>query len=595
MVLGDYDEVPPAVTPPAAVLEEPPLVAAAAVADAPTPSVMADAGADAGGVLGNDQDDVGASLPATPPPPVADAPVVDPPTAPLPLSFSTEELAAPDDPPALTTCPICFDDVPAADMVGVARCSHRTCRPCLSRFWSEAILERATPFPRCVAVGCGAYASDADVAGVTGGDATRRLRHLRSIRPHRAADGRRLHCAADGCWEALPPPPPGAAEPVSECPRCGAATCGRCGAGAHPGRGCGRPLTCARQERLYAAWAVGRVGVCSYCGVHVERRGGCTSVRCRMCRRTFSFRPFGSAGEAAAAAVVPSGDGVGGGEGGGGGGGAPVRRSGAARVVAALAGVDEGGPPSWGRLGRTLGMCLVLMTWGAGMTGLPLWLLWEDGALDWELLPLAGVGFGMLLLAGAAGILACTRELPELVWPRRGGGGGGGGAPPHVDWAWAWGARGGSDGAALDRCPPWPCVRCVCRCGGAALAGLWRGLWRLWCAVGWSFCWWAAAACFPIDHGRRCILGDAWFGKMVQPVGSAMDSRGARGGLVCARACVYFVGGALLLCLRFAYCLNAVRALAPVGSVFFCLSFVPWSCARVLPMVPDWTSVQRCA
>ena len=209
MVLGDYDEVPPAVTPPAAVLEGPPPVAAAAVADAPTPSVMADADADAGGVLVNDQDDVGASLPATPPPPVADATEVDPPTVSLPPSSSTEELVAPDDPHALTTCPICFDDVPAADMVGVARCSHRTCRPCLSRFWSQAILERATPFPRCVAVGCGAYASDADVAGVTGGDAARRLRHLRSLRPHRAADGRRLHCAADGCWEALPPPPPG--------------------------------------------------------------------------------------------------------------------------------------------------------------------------------------------------------------------------------------------------------------------------------------------------------------------------------------------------------------------------------------------------
>eukprot|EP00168_Porphyra_purpurea_P002084 TRINITY_DN1244_c0_g1_i10.p3 TRINITY_DN1244_c0_g1~~TRINITY_DN1244_c0_g1_i10.p3 ORF type:complete len:150 (-),score=37.89 TRINITY_DN1244_c0_g1_i10:114-563(-) len=149
-----------------------------------------------------------------------------------------------------------------------------------------------------------------------------------------------------------------------------------------------------------------------------------------MCRRTFSFRPFGSAGEAAAAAVVPSGDGVGGGEGGSGGGPA-VRRSGPARVVAALAGVDGGGPPSWGRLGRTLGMCLVLMTSGAGMTGLPLWLLWEDGAL--ELLPLAGVGFGMLLLAGAAGIMACTRELPELVHPPEGGRGGGGEAHPHVD------------------------------------------------------------------------------------------------------------------------------------------------------------------
>lgn len=360
-----------------------------------------------------DNDDAAATT--RPPLPLLDDLVAVPPDAPPPPPDEVPQSAVVGDDgggAGITTfCPICLDDVPTTAVVGVARCAHRTCRPCLSRFWSEAILDRSVPFPRCVAPGCGAYASDADVAGVVGDVATRRLRHLRSLRPHRAADGRRLHCAADGCWEALPPPPPGAADPVSACPRCGAATCGRCGAGWHPGRGCGRPLVCARQERLYAAWAVGRVGVCAYCGVHVERRGGCTSVRCRMCRRTFAFRPFGSAGEAAAAAVVPAGEGAGAAGEAGDGRAAGDRRSGPGRVVAALAGVDEGGPPSWGRLARTLGLCGVLATWGAAMAGLPLWLVWGDeGELDWEVLPLAGVGFGMLLLSWAAVVTAVTRE-----------------------------------------------------------------------------------------------------------------------------------------------------------------------------------------
>ncbi|KAK1865264.1 hypothetical protein I4F81_007797 [Pyropia yezoensis] len=379
------------------------LAAAAAVAAAAVAAAAEATNAEAGVA----RSAVGASSPPPLPPTGSQAASPDAPSA-----LPNKEIPQPavvdgDGGGAAIRCPVCLDDVPTALAAGVARCAHRTCRPCLARFWSEAILERSTPFPRCVAPGCGAYASDADVAGVVGEAATRRLRHLRSLRPHRAADGRRLHCAVDGCWEALPPPPPGAADPVSACPRCGAATCGRCGAGGHPGRGCGRPLVCARQERLYAAWAVGRVGVCAYCGVHVERRGGCTSVRCRMCRRTFAFRPFGSAGEAAAAAVVPSADVAA-----AGGAAAGDRRSGPGRVVAALAGVDEEGPPSWGRLARTLGLCGVLATWGAAMAVLPLWLVWEDEALDWEVLPLAGVGFGMLLLSWAAVVTAVSREWP---------------------------------------------------------------------------------------------------------------------------------------------------------------------------------------
>lgn len=178
--------------------------------------------------------------------------------------------------------------------------------------------------------GCPLYASEDAVARLVAPVTAQRMRQLRALKPVRAADGRRMYCVAERCYEQLPPPPPpqqqeqgdgGAADedgepprasaegaegedepaesPVSFCPECGQGACLKCGGAAHAGRTCGKPDEPERHMKMYAEYAVGRVAACPWCGIHVEVEGdSCRNVVCIKCRRGFEFRPFQTADEA---------------------------------------------------------------------------------------------------------------------------------------------------------------------------------------------------------------------------------------------------------------------------------------------------------
>lgn len=205
------------------------------------------------------------------------------------------------------TCIICLEDCEVAALANVLRCAHPVCTDCLRTMWSRNIDKSSEPFPRCPMPGCDAYASDAAVASIVSHQMLRKMRHLRSLKPARTADGRRMFCIADGCLEQMPPPPPrlegeggggggagtgGHEDFASTCPECMQGICLRCGCAEHAGSGCIKPLTSDRQDFLYHAYAVGRVSECPRCGVHIERNGGCNTMTCSQCRWKFEFRPF---------------------------------------------------------------------------------------------------------------------------------------------------------------------------------------------------------------------------------------------------------------------------------------------------------------
>lgn len=210
-------------------------------------------------------------------------------------------------------CIICLEDCDVAAMANVLLCAHPVCTDCLGTMWSRNIDKSSEPFPRCPMPGCDAYASDAAVASIVSQQTLRRMRHLRSIKPARTADGRRMFCIAEGCLEQLPPPPPrlgnegggggevgtdGHDDFVSTCPECRQGVCMRCGCAEHARSGCVKPLTSERQDRLYHSYVVGRVSECPRCGVHIERNGGCNTMTCRQCQWKFEFRPFKNVAEA---------------------------------------------------------------------------------------------------------------------------------------------------------------------------------------------------------------------------------------------------------------------------------------------------------
>ena len=121
----------------------------------------------------------------------------------------------------------------------------------------------------------------------------------RSPPPPQAADAARLPSPPPLVPNVVPPatagvPPP--AWPSVVCPRCAALTCGRCGAAAHDGD-CAVALVHPAASAAYVAWAVGVAGACPYCGAPAVREGGCDSVSCGNCHRSYNFRPFSSTDE----------------------------------------------------------------------------------------------------------------------------------------------------------------------------------------------------------------------------------------------------------------------------------------------------------
>ncbi|OSX77825.1 hypothetical protein BU14_0131s0008 [Porphyra umbilicalis] len=236
--------------------------------------------------------------------------------------------------------------------------------------------------------------------------------------------GEPLVCAADACFEPLPQQPRGrgggggggggaaaaaAADTCDrraiECPRCGAATCAWCGGAAPPGGAhtCPSPDdgTPTAAATATAAWALGRVGLCTHCAAPVERAGGCDVVVCTACGGAFAWAPLWA--PAAAAGIF----------------GAPPDAVRAAADGAAVR-VTVGTPPApapRGRPPRALLTCVcVVATFAVAM--LPLGVvyglvLWATGNSSLSWIAVAVVG-GLLLTGGVEG----RRRR------RRGGGGG---------------------------------------------------------------------------------------------------------------------------------------------------------------------------
>lgn len=318
-------------------------------------------------------------------------------TNPVPLPSAQHENVTP---PSHFRCPICLEDCSLRQSARALRCSHPTCSACLRRAWTYSITARSEPFPRCPIPGCAAYASDASAAALLSAATTKQMRKLRHLKPTRAADGRRMFCVADGCFEQLPPPPPpplgrGAAEggsgdsAVATCPECGQGTCLRCGCPEHKGAVCVKPLACGRQRRMYDAYAVGRIGACPRCGVHVERDGGCRAMRCTRCRHRFQFRPFRTPEEARDAGA-----------------GEEMRPR---PVSAAAAGSAENG--------AILGAMLFLMVWGSGFGGVPLVMFVSrlgEGDVDWEVLmfvPFIAFGVPAFVVGWLGFLSSCVTAL----------------------------------------------------------------------------------------------------------------------------------------------------------------------------------------
>lgn len=268
----------------------------------------------------------------TPQPPesVVDAPPVA--SSPPSLSLIPSSSAVPTEP---VPCPICLEELNPDDAFGARGCTHRACRDCTSNYWGHAIATEGASFPTCFAPGCKVVAATEDIAPLVGARLASRLTYLRALSPALSLRGERLWCTADGCWEPLPPPPPlrpppndgggggvaGAAEGrggelggvVEEirvtCPRCATAACRRCGQAAHAGD-CAVPLVSTASSAAYEGWALaGAAGACPYCGAHAVRDGGCATVQCGWCRRSYTFRPFQNVaalrGAVAVGAVAP--------------------------------------------------------------------------------------------------------------------------------------------------------------------------------------------------------------------------------------------------------------------------------------------------
>ncbi|OSX77829.1 hypothetical protein BU14_0131s0012 [Porphyra umbilicalis] len=240
-------------------------------------------------------------------------------------------------------------DAPAAVRTGRS-CGHAYCSACLRRFWAGS----PGGWPTCPSPGCGSAVAEGVAAGVLGELLAARARA-----------------------------PPG-----------GAHTC--------PSSDDGTPTAAATAT---AAWALGRVGLCTHCAAPVERVGGCDVVVCTACGDTFAWAPLWA--PAAAAGVF----------------GAPPDAVRAAADGAAVR-VTVGTPPApapHGRPPRALLTCVCVVA-AFAVAMLPLGfiyglVLWATGnsSLSW------------IAVAVAVGLV--SRE--GVRWGRRRREGGGGGREPR--------------------------------------------------------------------------------------------------------------------------------------------------------------------
>ena len=202
---------------------------------------------------------------------------------------------------AFTECIICYDTLARSARVE-QKCSHDVCAACFAQHLRATINDDCNGFPRCPHSDCVVAASDTLISRYADEQTTARMRYLRGVRPTRREDGRRMWCVVPGCYEPLPPPVVGQndrsrhpnsddAHPLTtECPKCAARLCMRCGAAEHS-HPCRIPES-GRALELYQQHTVTRVTECQHCGVHAELTSGNDKATCARCLRTSTFRLY---------------------------------------------------------------------------------------------------------------------------------------------------------------------------------------------------------------------------------------------------------------------------------------------------------------
>lgn len=224
-----------------------------------------------------------------------------------------ESLDTGDDEPV--TCPICLEEFDHAegsqDGLMSLQCGHNLCRTCLANYLAYHIENEGEAFPTCHLAFCKRVTLNRILKDVLGVRVFSRLLRLQSERQARSVHGVPLFCSTESCTEARQPFLPldltdneVAAEsstPVVSCAGCDVRVCVQCGKEAHEDEMCimNSPTTPRNTDfvdRLYATYAVGCVGACPRCGIHIIREGGCPSITCR-CGHTFNFQAFRCADE----------------------------------------------------------------------------------------------------------------------------------------------------------------------------------------------------------------------------------------------------------------------------------------------------------
>jgi len=213
-------------------------------------------------------------------------------------------------------CPICFEafDSIAGNGVVSLQCGHILCGTCLSNYLIHRILVEEDAFPTCYLSYCNVVTPNRILKNTLDGDVFDQVLRLQNGRQARSLDGIPLFCSTLSCSEAYQPLLPldmtdpeteiRHLAPVVSCAGCESLICIECSQKAHEHKLCTNNSTVNVQaeknsdyyQRLYATYAVGRIGACPRCKAHIARDGGCSTVTCR-CGHKFTFRRFQSVEE----------------------------------------------------------------------------------------------------------------------------------------------------------------------------------------------------------------------------------------------------------------------------------------------------------
>lgn len=188
-------------------------------------------------------------------------------------------------------CVICLDSIPPSDRAELGCCTDTICKGCLSSHLNTCIVDSHMAFPPCP--GCDDILAAKIVRDGAFDKTVARFEKLRGTYISKVSDRRYIWCISEQCDELLPPSDEDDIDDdIKDCPACLTSACIRCGGAAH------RKGNCIPEEQqrriLYARYAVGRISLCTHCGVHIERSRGCDHMYCTKCNSEFVFDPFRS-------------------------------------------------------------------------------------------------------------------------------------------------------------------------------------------------------------------------------------------------------------------------------------------------------------